>query len=270
MKKYKISNLTKIIALVVIAALIIFFGMIIFNKKKNNESLVYSFNKIEKNKFEPCVEVNVLTYHHIQSDKEAKKKRQTGLSVSPENFKQHLQYLKDKNYTIIGLEDLISFFNETKRLSGKLAMITLDDAYKDNYLNAYPILKEFGFKATIFVPTDLVGKKNYLTWEQIDQMKDIIYFGNHTWSHHDSEGTKEELEKEIGLADKQIHQHWQNLLNVFAYPYGKSSDLAKKILTEKKYKIAFTTEKGNILCRDKNLELPRIGAKNEPLENLGL
>ncbi len=263
---------------------------LIFLNKKNKKEITTETIKIEKNNtlptlvptvrqlsfdelnkiFGPCVKVNVLMYHHIQSNEDASLKKQTSLSVTPDFFRKHLQYLKDKNYILIEPKDLIDFFNGNKKLSGKLAMITMDDAYKDNYKDAYPILKEFGTKAIIFTPTGLVDNLDYLNWNEMNQMKDLVYFGNHTWSHHASSGTEEKQDEEIGLADRQLNEKGFNDQKIFAYPYGKASGNAFNVLRDKGYQIAFTTTNGNIMCRNKALELPRIRVGNAELSNFGL
>jgi len=228
-----------------------------------------SFEDMNK-KFGPCVRVEVLTYHHIQAEEEAKTENQTGLSVDPIFFREHLQYLKDKNYTVIGAKDLINFFNGLQQLSGKIAMITLDDGYGDNYSNAYPILKEFGFKAIIFTPTGLVNNPDYLTWDEINQMKDLVYFANHTWSHHNQSGSAETITKEISLADTQLKDKGLNDQKIFAYPYGSTNQEEINILKNYGYNLAFTTKHGNIMCKGKSFELPRIRVGNAPLSQYGL
>lgn len=218
----------------------------------------------------PCVRINVLMYHHIQPEEEAKTKNQSSLTVTPDFFRQHLQYLKDRNYSIITGKDLIDFFNGNKTLSGKLAMITLDDGYQDNYKYAFPILKELGVKATVFASTGLMNNPDYLTWEEIKEMNGVIYFGNHTWSHHSAAGSREEEEKEISLADGQLSEKGLNEYKVFAYPYGKTNVDAINILETKSYNLAFTTKSGNIMCKAKSLELPRIRVGGVLLSNYGL
>jgi len=228
-----------------------------------------SFEDMNKN-YGPCVKVNVLMYHHIETEEEAKPKNQTSLAVSPDFFRKQMQYLKDKNYTVIGGRDLINFFNGSEKLSGKLAMITLDDGYEDNFKNAYPILKEFGFKATIFTATGLVNNPDYLNWDEISQMKDLIYFANHTWSHHSSAGSAEIIEKEISTADAQLKDKGLNEEKVFAYPYGTTSLAEINILKKYNYNLAFTTKHGNIMCKQKQFELPRIRVGNATLNQYGL
>ncbi|MEI8067347.1 MAG: polysaccharide deacetylase family protein [Candidatus Shapirobacteria bacterium] len=218
----------------------------------------------------PCFKISVLMYHHIEEDVDAKAKKQSSLNVSPDFFRKHLEYLRDKGYRVIEPKDLIAILNGSQKIGGKLAMITLDDAYSDNYSKMYPILKEFGYKATIFTPTGLVNNPDYLSLDQMKEMKDSVYFANHTWSHHSSAGTKEVLDKEIGTADLQLSENGFNPEKIFAYPYGNPSLEAINVLKEKKYNIAFTTKHGNILCRGKALELSRIRVGNAPLSSYGL
>lgn len=221
-------------------------------------------------KYGPCAQVLVLMYHHIQSEADAKKDGQTSLSVDPKFFREHLQYLKDKNYSVITPQNIIDFFDKDISLPKKPVLITLDDAYEDNYFDAYPILKEFSFPAVIFTPTGLVNNPDYLNWDEINQMKDLVYFGNHTWSHHSSSGTLDTLKKEISLADSQLTEHSLNSDKVFAYPYGNPSQNAESVLSSLNYKLAFTTTHGTILCKSQRYFLPRIRVGNAPLNKYGL
>lgn len=218
----------------------------------------------------PCAKVNVLMYHHIQDEETATKNGQMKLTVTPEFFRQHLQYIKDNGYNVISPIDLKEFFNGSKTLPTKAVMITIDDGYKDNFEVAYPILKELGIKATIFVATGLLNNPEYMSWGDLNQMKDLVYFANHTWSHHSSAGTKEKLTEEIITADKQLNEHGLNPNKIFAYPYGGAGKTAKEVLVANGYEIAFTTVHGNIMCKGKSLELPRIRVGNASLKSYGL
>jgi len=224
------------------------------------------------NSFGPCVRVPVLMFHHIQEMKDAKEKHQTSLTVIPEDFRKDMEYLKTNNYTSISLADLAAFFDQGLALPKKSVAITLDDAYEDNYSIMWPILKEYGFKATIFTPTGLVQNPDYLSWDQIKEMSNsgLVYFGNHTWSHHGSTGSPEVLEKEISLADTQLNEHGENQAKIFAYPYGNPSKSAESVLQKSGYKMAFTTVSGSTMCKGKRYELPRIRVGNASLKAYGL
>jgi peptidoglycan/xylan/chitin deacetylase (PgdA/CDA1 family) len=221
-------------------------------------------------KYGPCAQIPVLMYHHIQSEADAKKDGQSSLSVDPKFFQEQLQYLKDKNYSVITPQNIIDFFDQNMALPKKPVLITLDDAYEDNYFNAFPILKEFNFPAVIFTPTGLVNNPDYLNWDEINQMRGLVYFANHTWSHHSSSGTLDTLKKEISLADTQLNDHGLNVDKIFAYPYGNPSKNAESVLTSLSYKLAFTTTHGTILCKSQRFFLPRVRMGNAPLSSYGL
>lgn len=221
-------------------------------------------------KFGPCVRVNVIIYHHIQDEEVAEKNGQKNLSVSPEYFRKHLEYLINSGYKFISPIELVDFFDNGISLGGKLSMITLDDAYEDNYTNAWPILKELGIKAVIFTPTGLVENPGYLSWNQMKEMSGEVYFANHTWSHQASKATEAVLEREISIAETQLQEHGQDEERIFAYPYGNPSKTVEQILTTTGFKLAFTTRTGNILCKGQRLILPRIRVGNAPLSKFGL
>lgn len=219
-----------------------------------------------------CADVKVLMYHHVRDAKSAKDRNQTGLNVTPEFFEKHMQYLKDKGYNVIGMDTLINFLDTGAKLPSKPVVITFDDGYEDNYLSMYPILRKFGFKATIFTITGLVENPDYLKWSQIDDMKNsgLVTFANHTWSHHPSSGTKQKQELEIGTANKQLAEKGLNSIKAFAYPYGNSSKNAKEVLQSVGYKIAFTTKHGTKMCSSNRFDLPRVRVGNASLKNYGL
>lgn len=224
------------------------------------------------NAYGPCARVNILMYHHVSNLNEIQDKGEKNLTVDTQIFRKQMEYLKEKNYSVIGMDSLKNFLENGNGLPSKCAVITADDAYEDNFSKMFPILKEYGFKATIFTPTGLVNNPDYLSWNQIEEMKNsgLISFANHTWSHHNSGGTLELQNKEIGLANTQLQEKGLNSEKIFAYPYGKPSKNAEKVLGDLGYKLAFTTNYGNIVCKRLSLEIPRIRIGNAQLNSYGL
>jgi peptidoglycan/xylan/chitin deacetylase (PgdA/CDA1 family) len=219
----------------------------------------------------PCVYLPTLMYHHVQNMDEAQKKNQQNLTVSPEYFRKHMQYLKEKGYNVVSFAELISFFDNGIVIPKKSILITFDDGYDDFYLNALPILKEFGYKAAVFVPTGLIDNPGYLLWVQVtDAAGGGISFGNHTWSHKNMMQKKEIIEKEIAAADVQLSEKGLNSTKVFAYPYGFGNSYSEEFLNRLVYKLAFTTKYGRTLCKKQRLELPRIRIGNNELSPYGL
>jgi peptidoglycan/xylan/chitin deacetylase (PgdA/CDA1 family) len=227
-----------------------------------------SFDEMNK-LFGPCVRLPVLMYHHIQSKESAREDHQTSLTVYTDYFEGQMKYLSDKGYKVISMSDLVNFFDSGVEIPKNSVLLTFDDAYEDFYLNAYPILQKFNFKATVFVPTGLVSNAGYLTWDEMDSMKDLVLFANHTWSHKNVKSNISQVEYEISTADSQLKDHLFNSPKIFAYPYGIDSLQAEKYLNSLGYKAAFTTRHGNILCKGQRLDLPRIRIGNAPLSSYG-
>jgi len=95
--------------------------------------------------------VPVLMYHHVCPH--------PGLvTVSPETFEEHVAYLARKKYRALAADEFLEFLQGQRALDGRSVLITFDDGYLDNYVYAWPILKRYGLKATIFAITSLVGE----------------------------------------------------------------------------------------------------------------
>jgi peptidoglycan/xylan/chitin deacetylase (PgdA/CDA1 family) len=220
-------------------------------------------------RYGPCVRLPVLMYHHVQSEESAKANKQTSLTVNTDIFEKQMQYLSDKGYHVAAMSDLINFFDNGTPILPKSILITFDDGYEDNYSDAFFILQKFGFPATIFISTGLVGNPGYLSWDKITSMNGLIYFANHTWSHKNVKTTASDMEYEISTANTQLIDHGLNSQKVFAYPYGLDSAASEKYLTLLGYKAAFTTISGNTLCAKQRLSLPRIRIGNTNISSYG-
>ncbi len=218
----------------------------------------------------PCTRLPVLMYHHIQSKESAVAKKQTSLTVETDLFKSQMTYLKDKGYNVAIVQDIINFFDNSTPIPQKSVLITFDDGYGDIYSDAYPVLSGLGYHATVFVPTGLMGNPDYLTWDQISEMKGLILFANHTWAHKNVQGDVSEMQTEIKTADTQLSDHGLNIPKAFAYPYGLKSPATESYLALQGFKVAFTTVPGSILCEKQRLSLPRIRIGNRELSSYGL
>lgn len=223
-------------------------------------------------KYGPCVVLPTLMYHHVEDEAIAKAANHQSLTVAPNYFQEQMQYLQDKHYTVITMQDLIDFFDQQKPLPSKPVLITFDDGYADFYNTAWPILQPLNFHATMFVPTGLLENPDYMTWANIESLAESgkILLSNHTWSHKNMQSNGTIDAKEITTAAEQLAQHHLDSPKVFAYPYGLVSDQAQKILQDTGYKLAFTTVHGSTLCKQQRLTLPRIRIGNASLKAYGL
>jgi len=216
----------------------------------------------------PCVHLPVLMYHRVQTEESAKADKETSISVFTDYFEKQMQYLKDKGYNVMTMQNLVDFFDNGTKIPTKSVLLTFDDAYEDFYTDALPILQKMNFPATVFVPTGLVNNPGYLTWDQMISGSNILYV-NHTWSHKNVGVDTKTMEYEISTADTQLRDHNQNSPKIFAYPYGLDNVVSEKYLGSLGYKAAFTTVPGSILCEKQRFNLPRIRIGNASLSAYG-
>ena len=190
----------------------------------------------------------ILMYHYISIPPQDADQYRIDLSVTPENFRAQMAYLVENGYNTIDLYDLSLAIVNKRELPPNPVVITLDDGYRDNYENAFPILKEFGLKATIFVPTQFIdsGNPNHLTWEMIEEMAAYgIRFEPHSKTHPDLRDRERDfLIWELLGSQETLAAHLGYTPRYFAYPGGRYDQAVIDILTELDYWAAVTTAGG--------------------------
>lgn len=205
----------------------------------------------------------ILLYHHVSESTPAV------TSVSPETFRQHMQYLAD-HHTVLALPTVIEKLKTNQPLPDKAVVITFDDGYNNLYHQAHPILKEFGFAYTIFINPPLIGQASYqLTWQQIEEMaSEKATFANHASEHlhlltkDPSESQQKWLTRvteNIQSAEQILQQRLGYSLKYFAYPYGEF-DLPLKQHLEKLGYTSFAQHSGAIASYSDFSALPRFPA----------
>jgi len=203
--------------------------------------------------------IPVIAYHSISDDNIG-----SPLVVSTENFREHMKTLKDKGYTTLTMKQVEEYILNEESIPAKSVLITFDDGYKDNYTNAFPILKEFNMNATIFViPTYLDGQA-YMTPDQVKEMSCYgIDIQSHTYTHKRlSDLSYEEQFKELELSKKQLSEMIGKEVTMCAYPEGRYNDDTLKAMEKVGYKCAFTIKRGYSDRNDGRFELDRVCVDN--------
>lgn len=202
----------------------------------------------------------ILLYHHVSHS------TPKVTSVSPDTFREHMQYLAE-HHQVLPLKEVIETLQNKQPLPDKVVVITFDDGYKNIYDNAHPILKEFSFPYTIFINPPLIGIVGYqLDWHQIKIMaNEGASFANHGSQHsHMLTKNKSESEKswlrrsllEIETAETILKNNLGYSLKYFAYPYGEFDLKLKNRLRANGY-IGFAQHSGAIASYSDFSALPR-------------
>lgn len=195
---------------------------------------------------------------------------QAFFTVTKEDFIRQLEFLKKHNYKVIFLSQLVEKLTKREKLADKTVVLTFDDGYGDNFTNAWPLLEKNNFPATIFLPTDYIGRPfnnskdiplQVLSAGQIKEMVDsgLIEFGSHTRTHSRLEEISgRDFVGEAWISKAAIEKLTGKNCRLFAYPRGYFKEEFFGILSGLGYDAACSikegliTEKGNLFSLKRN------------------
>jgi len=182
--------------------------------------------------------VPVLTYHDIGPHAKGR------LVIGAKAFAEQMRYLKAHRYRVITLAEFHEFLQLKRQLPRRAVVLTFDDGYRSFLTHAYPVLKELGFTATLFVYTDYVGTgRNALGWDDLTRLTaEGFQVEGHTKSHGDlrrQAGESEaehsrRLRAELESSQRLFQQRLGRPAKFLAYPFGAADDAV----------LAYTRESG--------------------------
>ncbi len=191
--------------------------------------------------------VPILCYHNLGPQSKGR------LLLGASQFEQQMRYLKAQGYRVISLSDFIDWLQLKRQLPKRAVVLTFDDGYRAFREYAYPVLKELGFPATLFVYTDYVGAgRNALSWDELKALAaDGFDVQAHSKTHADLRRTPGETDAHFAarmqaeLADplKLFQRHLGRSSQLLAYPYGRVDDDVQTKAKEFGYIAAFTVRR---------------------------
>lgn len=223
---------------------------------------------------EGSIRLPIIMYHGVLDNASNGNK----FFISAETFENDLKYLRENSYNPIFMKDLIDYVDRGVPLPEKPIVLTFDDGYYNNYLYAFPLLKEYNMKAVISILGKTVDKYSQLdetnpvtaclTWDNINEMiaSGYIEIQNHSYNMHSMgkgrDGTLNKagesieaytvaLNEDIGYLQHRIQQMTGQTPTTFTYPYGFVTDKSKEALNQMGFKATLTCyEKMNYITRD--------------------
>ena len=213
------------------------------------------------------IRVPILMYHYVSEPPEASDDTRITLSVTPDMFRAHMQYLFDGGYNPISLYQLIDALRTGATLPVKPVVLTFDDGYTDHFSTVYPVLHQFGFTGTIFVITGAPDNSapGYLSWPQIAEMAESsISMENHTRDHIDLRNQDyDTLVYQLLGAQESLLAYTGRTPHFVAYPMGFYDEGTLEILRTMPVWGALTTQFGALHTTDRALEMSRVRISNE-------
>ena len=188
----------------------------------------------------------------------------TGIEYPKFAFENLIRLVSEKGYKFCSYENYLNAVDKSN-----LIICTFDDAYDNVYKNAFPIMKEYGFTATVFVCPDLIGKTN--DWNHRDEvvrfhmdekmLQRLKYegweIGSHGIGHYNLlRLSQTDLEKCIEGSKKMLSDMFGDV-NSFCYPYGEHKKYIREMVS-KFYNVAFSVDVGGINWKRDRYQITRI------------
>lgn len=208
--------------------------------------------------------VPILVYHIVRPSYPSDDEAVRTLALTPETFDAEMKYLQDAGYHVVSFRNLERYVQNGIPLPQKPIILSFDDGWTDQFEYAFPILKKYHYTATFFVFTNKIGHRGFLTWDNLQTLRDAgMTIGSHSRSHpflnkindpsalwDEIHGSKEVLEKRLS-----IHVH------EFAYPFGAYNATVTALVQ----KAGYLSARGDFESKKQFAEhLYELGALNAP------
>jgi peptidoglycan/xylan/chitin deacetylase (PgdA/CDA1 family)/SAM-dependent methyltransferase len=210
----------------------------------------------------------ILMYHRVASDGA---EALAQYRVSPAQFEEQLQYLKDTAHYAVSIEEWHVAMRRHEPLPGRAVLLTFDDGYLDFATQAWPLLEKYGFSATVFLVAGEVGGTNrwdrrfgeevpLLGWEEIRRLADLgVEFGSHSTSHPDlTRIPPAEVVQEAIRSRAILQEGLGRPVRSFAYPHGGEDQVVRHLVGGSGYTYGFSCRPGRAGLWEPLLALPRI------------
>ena len=195
--------------------------------------------------------IPVLCYHNIATQNEkANYPEESDWTITTDNFKEHLDYLKNNNYKTLTMDEFYNWKIGNLNLPYKSVLITFDDGFLSNYEYAFKLLKEYNMNATVFVVGSFIDNsttnewngniKTYMTKDLLENLKNEypnIEIYSHSYNLHYQGAINQN--KDVLMQDIENFDNFYPNNDILCYPFGQYNDNIEDCLKESNYKMAF-------------------------------
>ncbi len=203
---------------------------------------------------------SVFMYHRFGEDAHPTTNTRTG------QFEAHIREFTNGKFHPLGLLEIIKALRHKKPVPANAIGISIDDAFKSVYTEAWPRLKAAGLPFTLFVSTDPIDKNTsgYMTWDQLRELARAgVTIGSHSASHYHMAGSgMDKVKAEIDKSNARFLKELGKKPALFAYPYGEASAEVRAYMIKEGFAASFGQHSGVIHSDSDFHYLPRF-AMNE-------
>ncbi|WP_274652541.1 polysaccharide deacetylase family protein [Paenibacillus humicola] len=187
-------------------------------------------------------EIPVLAYHSVSARTDGE------YNITPAKFAEQMKTLAQLGYRTVTMAEFDRYMKGTAhpKPGEKLVLLTFDDGYRNVYSVAYPIMRQYGFTAAMFLITSWAGGPSFVTWDQAAALQNAGWdIMAHSETHPHLPLLPENVQNREILGSKQaIESHLGKPAIAFAYPYGNRSGITYRLVRESGFDYAFTFDDG--------------------------
>ncbi len=221
--------------------------------------------------------VTVLIYHRFGEDTYPT----TNIEVA--RFREQLEYLKNNDYTVIPLQQLVRFLHDGTKLPERSVVITIDDGYRSVYEKAWPVLREYGYPFTVFLYAKATENRhgNYMTWEQVRELQAAgVDFQDHGYAHDhmafkppgmDMDEYRAWIRADLAASSRIFSEELKERPRFFAVPYGEYNEILLEEIRALGYEAILLQDPGSVSNDTDPFAIPRepiLGTDWSSMEHL--
>lgn len=212
------------------------------------------------------VSLPVVMYHRIgdyykPEDTSPANNGLKGLTVLPTEFEKQIKYFVDNGYKSATMQRILDLKARNAEPNRKEVILTFDDGYEDFYTNAFPVLKKYKFKATVYIMPNFIGRASYLSLAQIKEVQasGLVTIGSHTMNHAGLLYIdKVKAKYEITQSKISLEALLGTSVPDFCFPYGESNQAIYQMVKDAGYKTSVITSPRRWTIENDNFLIPRI------------
>jgi peptidoglycan/xylan/chitin deacetylase (PgdA/CDA1 family) len=207
-------------------------------------------------------QANVFIYHRFNDS------RYPSTNISLQDFRAHLELLSQQQFNVLTLGQVVDRLQKGVSLPQRCAVVSVDDAYRSFLTDGWPLLKKYGYPATLFVSTDTVGGGEYLSWQELRRLQsEGVEIGNHSASHaylldklaaESDVAWVERISTDLRRSQQAFKHYLGSYPGLFAYPYGAFAQALVTLVKSAGFTAAFGQQSGVITAGQGLFRLPRF------------
>ena len=167
-------------------------------------------------------------------------------TVSTGAFERQMAFLARGRYRVVSFDEMVEALRVGRQLPRRSVVVTFDDGYLGTLTEAAPVLRRFGFCATVFVATSEVGTEGFLSWDQLRTLSsDGFTVGSHTLHHTFLPSISlVHARTEVVESKRILEEELKRPIRFFSYPVGGFTSQVAQAVQESGYTAACTTNRG--------------------------